>query len=129
MLVRALILAAAEKSPQAARFVSDGATRTPRVAAELIDVLVRRSYETHVRELDGLLWRAMAASTGDTVTLPAELRETAVAAEPSEEQVRAALERAKGNVRRAAAALGLPSRYALYRLMKKHGIAIEAPTE
>jgi DNA-binding NtrC family response regulator len=42
--------------------------------------------------------------------------------EPTAEQIRASVERENGNVRRAAEALGLPSRYALYRLMRKHGI-------
>jgi transcriptional regulator of acetoin/glycerol metabolism len=42
--------------------------------------------------------------------------------EPSEQEIRAALESAAGNVARAAKALGLSSRYALYRAMAKRGI-------
>jgi transcriptional regulator of acetoin/glycerol metabolism len=44
--------------------------------------------------------------------------------EPTAEAIRACIHREEGNVRRAAHALGLPSRYALYRLMRKHGIEI-----
>jgi DNA-binding NtrC family response regulator len=42
---------------------------------------------------------------------------------PSEEHVRHALEASGGNRAEAAKMLGLKSRYALYRLMKKQGIA------
>ncbi|AUX44457.1 uncharacterized protein SOCE26_059210 [Sorangium cellulosum] len=47
------------------------------------------------------------------------------APEPSAEEVRASLERHRGNVTRAAQALGLSSRYVLYRLMKRYGIGSE----
>jgi DNA-binding NtrC family response regulator len=42
--------------------------------------------------------------------------------EPSEVQVRASLAEHGGNIVRTAQALGLSSRYVLYRLMRKHGI-------
>jgi len=130
LLARALLLSAAKGSPAAERFVrtGDGGRLEPRIDPDLIEALVRRSYATHVRELDALLWRAMAASVGDTVVLPEELR-TGPRQEPTGEQIRASLAREKGNVRRAALALGLSSRYGLYRLMKKHGIAIEPDAE
>ena len=44
--------------------------------------------------------------------------------EPSEDDIREALAHADGNVARAAAALGLSSRYALYRVMAKLGIEL-----
>jgi transcriptional regulator of acetoin/glycerol metabolism len=43
--------------------------------------------------------------------------------DPTEEEIRAALEREAGNVARAAKALGLTSRYALYRAMAKRGVS------
>ena len=66
----------------------------------------------------------MAESPGDTVRLTddvsAEDRRTEAA--PSGESIRAALAGAEGSVQRAARALGLKSRFVLYRLMKKHGV-------
>jgi DNA-binding NtrC family response regulator len=154
LLVRHLVLRAAEKSPEiAGRFVvATQAGRTAvRVDGALVDGLLRKRFETNVRELDAVLWQAMAESPGDVVVRPATLddspSEHSAAAkvtaradsapaprppgrEPSGEQIRAMIVRERGNVRKAAAALGLPSRYALYRLMRKHGIdpkAFEIP--
>ena len=131
LFVRHLLREAAKKNRQVERFVGPAASGDfePRVEAALVESLLRRDYETHVREIDAILWRSMAGSPGDTVVLPDELRapEGAAAAEPTAEQVRLVLEREKGNVRRAAQALKLSSRYALYRLMKKHGIEVKTP--
>jgi two-component system response regulator HydG len=146
LLVRHLILRAADKSPEVAgRFVSRGASRAEaRVDGALIDALLRRRFATNVRELDALLWQAMGASRAETVgltdaiatpTLDAQSVDLARKAakdgdstprapsrEPTADEIRASVLRESGNVRRAAESLGLPSRYALYRLMKKHGI-------
>ena len=51
----------------------------------------------------------------------------AAAPEPSAEEIREALRAQHGRVTHAARALGLSSRYALYRLMKKHGIDSDPP--
>jgi transcriptional regulator of acetoin/glycerol metabolism len=45
---------------------------------------------------------------------------------PTLDDLRASLAAAEGNLSRTARALGLPSRYALYRLMRKHGIDVSA---
>jgi two-component system, NtrC family, response regulator HydG len=136
LLARHLLLRAAASSPEIGeRFLRRAANGRvdPRLDPELVDALVRRSYTTHVRELDGLLWRAMAGSTGDAVRLTDDVREETLdepaegdassSAEPTLEQIRDALEREGQSVTRAARALGLSSRYALYRLMKKHGLS------
>jgi DNA-binding NtrC family response regulator len=47
--------------------------------------------------------------------------------EPGAEEIREALRAQHGRVTHAARALGLSSRYALYRLMKKHGIDSDPP--
>jgi DNA-binding NtrC family response regulator len=47
--------------------------------------------------------------------------------EPGADEIRAALKRHDGRVAEAARTLGLSSRYALYRLLKKHGIDPDAP--
>lgn len=43
--------------------------------------------------------------------------------EPTEAEIRSSLAEHHGNIVRAAKALGLSSRYVLYRLMRKYGIA------
>jgi len=142
LLVRNLVARASQRSPEvAARFVGHAANGRPdvRVDAKLIDALLRRDYQGNARELEALLWAAMAASEGEVIawsqaamrvgasdgskrlgreSLPGRVRN----AEPSEDEIRAALARAEGNVARAAKALGLSSRYALYRMMVKLGI-------
>jgi DNA-binding NtrC family response regulator len=139
LLVRHLVLRAADKSPEVAgRFVGprgEGPAEV-RVDAMLIDELLRRDHVGNTRTLDSILWAAMASSEGDVIAWS----ETALAGdgasserdpvhrprsrneEPSEQDIRAALEREGGSVTRAAEALGLSSRYALYRLMAKLGI-------
>jgi DNA-binding NtrC family response regulator len=118
-----------------------------RIAAALADALVRHSYATGVRQLERLVWQAVAESPGELVELGPETRAalaaapparaaasagpgaapdlaaTPTAVEPDAPAIRAALVAADGSVSRAAAALGLRSRYALYRLLRKHGIA------
>ncbi|MBS2013556.1 MAG: sigma-54-dependent Fis family transcriptional regulator [Deltaproteobacteria bacterium] len=135
-LVRHLLLRAAQKSEDIARpFVGRTASgfEYARVDAALVAALLRRDYTTNLRELDAILWQAMAESAGDVVEPPAEIRALAsdaprpdpakaVRAEPGAESIRAALLASRGRITAAARALGLSSRYALYRLMKKHGI-------
>jgi DNA-binding NtrC family response regulator len=60
--------------------------------------------------------------SADALAVPAEARP-----EPNRDEIRAALARHDGRVAEAARSLGLSSRYALYRLMKKHGIDPDAP--
>jgi DNA-binding NtrC family response regulator len=152
LLVRHLLARAVEKSPEAMRRflpAGDGAAE-PRVKASLLAHLLARRYATNIRELNALLWQAMSASAGDAIawkgggatggaapappappemsagdrTPPAEPIHPE-APEPSAEEVRASLEQHRGNVTRAAQALGLSSRYVLYRLMKRYGIRSE----
>lgn len=122
LLVHHLIARAEEKSPDAIRrFLSP---RGPRVAAGLITHLLSHSYATNVRELHAMLWKAMGQSEGNTIEgIATAQSDASVPAEPSADQVRASLADQSGNVAAAAKALGLSSRYVLYRLMKRHGIA------
>jgi DNA-binding NtrC family response regulator len=132
LLARHLLRRALAKSPElVGRFMNGD---EPRLASSLVEALAGRAYATHVRELDALLWRAMSESPGDTVLLPKEEapRPTIAAApaspkplpakEPTVDEIRTALTENGGKVSPAARALGLSSRFALYRLMRKHGI-------
>jgi DNA-binding NtrC family response regulator len=137
-LVRHLVERASETSPEvAARFVerrADGSV-VARVDSKLVDDLLRREYPANTRELTGILWDAMAESLGDAIMWHEKLSERASTrpsespsarparkTEPPEDQIREALAREEGNVAKAAQALGLSSRYALYRIMERLGI-------
>jgi DNA-binding NtrC family response regulator len=132
--------AASEGAELVQRFAKD-AGGTPRLDGAFVDHLLRRSWTTNVRELETLLWRALSTSTGDEVSLSdAELSAAQseahdeVAAPPagaraateiSAAELRAAIARHQGNLAETARALGLSSRYGLYRLLKKHGIDVD----
>ncbi|MGZ3420391.1 MAG: sigma 54-interacting transcriptional regulator [Polyangiales bacterium] len=132
LLLRHLALDAAQRSPEVAgHFVADG---EPRIDPRLVEAFVRHPWQLHLRELQRLLWSAIAASKGEFIELVPEVarelerasRERASRerdAEPSEAEVRAALDAHEGNVTRVAKQLGLENRYVLYRLMKKLGIS------
>lgn len=103
----------------------------PALTGALLERLVRHRYRHNIRELDGLLWRALSEATDRvelTKTLERELPMSAPESAPAEraeltrEQVVAALERHGWNKNKAWRELGLPSRYSLYRLLKKLGI-------
>jgi two-component system nitrogen regulation response regulator GlnG/two-component system response regulator HydG len=122
---------AAEDPAVAARFLTSvsGATGEPRFSAELIRALLRHPYTTHVRELEALLWRSLQTSRGDTLELTPELRpELKEAPEPRPlqsltlEEVRASLARHDGVKDKVWRELGLSSRHALHRLLKKWGL-------
>ena len=171
LLARHLLRRAAAKSPEATRRFLAAEVGDLRVKASLLDHLLRVRYTTHIRELDALLWRAMATSSGNAIgwtdgakgagngsartsqaqtphegaatgprprdSSPGPIapppeedapREEAdggrvsSAPEPSEAEVRASLAAHGGNIVRTAQALGLSSRYVLYRLMRRYGI-------
>jgi DNA-binding NtrC family response regulator len=134
LLARHLLRRAAVRSPEATVRFRDGAGPDLRIRPSLIQHLLEVPYATNVREMDSLLWQAMAASTGDAITWRTDPRAgdsddsrpaeppLATEPEPSPAQLRASLAEHRGNVVRTAQALGLTSRYVLYRLMRKHGI-------
>jgi two-component system nitrogen regulation response regulator GlnG/two-component system response regulator HydG len=133
LILRHLLRRAANANPTLfKRFAA--ASGDFRVAPALVERLLRQDYTHHVRELDRLLWDAAAGSPGDFIAVPAEtsspLRSMPPpanpASEPTAEDLKSALEAQGGSVTKAAAALGLSSRYALYRLLKKHGLDTEA---
>ncbi len=103
----------------------------PRVDPALQEALLTHVYSTHVRELEALLIASMAASRGnflelgDAVLARLRPRASARATDPvtlTREELAAGLARAGGNVSQAWRLLGLSSRDALRRLMKKHAL-------
>jgi two-component system nitrogen regulation response regulator GlnG/two-component system response regulator HydG len=136
LLARHLLERAAEKSASVARRFQG--ERGFRLDPTLIEHLIAHAYTTHARELEAMLWQAMAESAGDVIVLPPRFRagpsSTAPDARPREERasepsaptievdaeaIRRAVGRHGGNLSRAAKELGLPSRFALYRLLKR----------
>jgi two-component system nitrogen regulation response regulator GlnG/two-component system response regulator HydG len=101
----------------------------PRLAAPLVEALVRHRYTLNVRELDNLLWTAITESAGDSIGLtdgvksrlshPATFTDPASLTKGAIEQ---ALESCDGSQQRAYRLLNLKNRDVLYRLLKKHGI-------
>jgi DNA-binding NtrC family response regulator len=104
----------------------------PRVSRELMIALVNHLYTTHVRELSSVLFRAALESRGSVVELTSSAREalgltggatsTALSHEISREDLVTALERHGGVREKVWRSLGLPNRYVLKRLLKKHGL-------
>ncbi len=128
LIARHLLLRTAARDPQIGEAFFegwDGKTGEPRVSAELARALTLHAWSTHVRELDGLLWRSASSSKNGELALTdevAKLVKIPVKVAPSEvtaEAIQKALERHGGVKDKAWRDLGLPSRHALHRLMKK----------
>ena len=86
--------------------------------------MMEESFPGNVRDVEELLLRAKRFSGSDPLRLPDEQPVAQPKSSPGEDEastVRAALEKHRWNVSRAADSLGI-SRYAFIRLMKKHGI-------
>ncbi len=139
-LVRHLLVRAAQASTglQARFFIENTYGLYPRVDPDLVEALMQHRYSYNVRELDKLLWKAVADSPRNFVALTRALRDElgqperrtsaalpAPVAEPTAQQVMEGLSRHDGHVAKTASALGLSSRYALYRLMRKYGLKVE----
>ncbi len=129
LLANRLVLRAAQRSPDvAARFVAPGPPPRARLSPTLVARLLRLRYPMNARDLETLLWEAMAESSGEVLEVPASLlapasvEAPAAGGEPTREQIRAALARNGGNMTESARALGLSSRFVLHRLMKKLGV-------
>ncbi|MBL8971210.1 MAG: sigma-54-dependent Fis family transcriptional regulator [Myxococcales bacterium] len=146
LLLRTILQRAAAQSPAVAdRFFSPAGAdgeREPRVDPWLVEGLLRHRFTLHTRELERLVWRAIATSTAEFVGLTPEVRaELKLSSEPAtadpgptravvshaalgRDEIVAALAAASGRTVVAAEKLGLRNRYVLYRLMKKFGIQI-----
>jgi two-component system nitrogen regulation response regulator GlnG/two-component system response regulator HydG len=135
LLVRHVLrrAAARDREVDATFFDHDGPTPEPRVALAFVEALVRHSYATHARELEAFVWRSLATSKRGVVELTSALAEELgkserplMASRPptevGEAEIRASLERNAGVRDRVWRELGLSSRHALTRLMKRYGL-------
>ena len=97
----------------------------PNLHPALAAQLVQRRWTGHVRELMSILWSAVARAE-DGVLLEAELDTPAPDAEAdlAPERVQAVLDKHGGAQEPAWKELGLSSRHALFRLVKKYGLRV-----
>jgi two-component system nitrogen regulation response regulator GlnG/two-component system response regulator HydG len=133
LLARHIVGRIAARDPQIGeRYLRgwNGQSGELRMAPDLVRALVLEDYTAHVRELEALIWRSMQSSRGSLLELTPEvrahLRERApprAARDISAVELRAALTRHGGVKDRVWRELGLSSRHALHRLMKKLGEA------
>jgi two-component system nitrogen regulation response regulator GlnG/two-component system response regulator HydG len=137
LLVQHLVRRAAERGSGFSRFIDDDGY--VRIDPAFMERLLQYPFTLHIRELEEMLTRAAAASGGDTlvwsgaaagmasVPLPRATVEASSAsppaakrsAPPTEQEILASLARNGGNRNRVWRELGLRSRFALYRLLKK----------
>jgi two-component system nitrogen regulation response regulator GlnG/two-component system response regulator HydG len=113
-----------------AGYFEDG---TPRLSTSLVRRMVMHDFTANVRELRQLLWRAIRESTDGTLDWPAERvgrgdRDTTSSPPESMRvgpaELRAVLDENNGSIEKSWRVLGLSSRYALVRLLRKHGVVV-----
>jgi DNA-binding NtrC family response regulator len=128
LLARHIVRRIAEADPALRRFLAPE-SGIPRLSGELVRGLLRHTYSTQVRELEALIWRSLQSSPGDMLELGPELASALkVAEQPREarsvtlDELRASLARHAGVKDKVWRELGLSSRHALHRLMKKLGV-------
>ena len=131
LLSRHLLRTDARRDPDlASRFFEAG---EPRISPDLIEALILHRFTHHARELKSLLWQAISGSRGDVIELTpavtAQLSLSAAASEPApaeltRERIQASVDRHHGVLERVWRELGLANRFALARLLKKHGITV-----
>ncbi len=138
LLVRYLLDRAVERARDAvARFRRDDGEFN--LDPALVEALLCSPLPGNVRDVDAALWAAMSESRGGSLGVPRSLKradpeptprfapaESARRAPPTEAEVREVITKRNGNLVRAAADLGLSSRYRLYRLLKELGISLDA---
>jgi len=132
LLAAMLLGQIAASDPEACSPFCEGGsdTRIPRFRSELMFALVEHDYTAHVRELESLLWIALASSRGDALALTAEVKHAlsgkrspvTAARKITREELLRALEQHDWVRERVWKALGLSNRFVLNRLLKKHRI-------
>jgi two-component system response regulator HydG len=124
LLARHLLQHARDTDPTAFAHLALGGATAPCLHPELLARLATHRFSTHVRELRRIVWTAVRDGTG-AVLNEAEIEEPEPQSEAlSAELIQAALDRHGGAQEPAWRELGLPSRHALARLVKRHGLRV-----
>ncbi|MEN0063936.1 MAG: sigma 54-interacting transcriptional regulator [Myxococcota bacterium] len=131
-LIRRIV--AEDEGLQQRLFAEGQLDRGPRVSFRLLRRLLTERYTTHVRQLEGLLWSAIAyARDGVLDQLGPEMQASSLPSQPSGPVdpgtldpvlVQAVLDRHGGHQEPAWRELGLSSRHVLARFVKKHGLRV-----
>ncbi|MEQ1502190.1 MAG: sigma 54-interacting transcriptional regulator, partial [Myxococcota bacterium] len=127
-----LLRGIARDEPHLAPYLDDAGV--PRWTSRLVSLLVDHPYTTHVRELEALLWESMRRGARDRTLdawpeYAADLRAEELVAPRADpktigpDEIRAALDRHGGRQEAAWRELGLSSRHALGRLIRKYGLS------
>jgi len=122
LLLRHMLNGLRREDPGALRRFPAGPDGLPGLAAPLVARLLRRPFSTHVRELHQLLWAALSDAPGPLLAL--EEGEARPALSLSPERIQEALDRHEGRQEPVWRELGLANRYALGRLIRKHGLRV-----
>ncbi len=126
LLVRHVLRRMARTSPGLQKRFSDAPGKPLRTSPELIASLSRHEFSHHVRELGALLWEAATESTGNYIEQTRELEPNKPVPDrrtsPTADEIAACLKQNDGNRELTARELGLKSRYALYRLMRRYDL-------
>jgi DNA-binding NtrC family response regulator len=102
--------------------------REPRLSPALVRYLATHPFSNNVRELRNVLWQAAVASDESALEFSEsarEDRELSESAPTSANELQRALDANNGSIERTWRALGLPNRFAMMRLIKKHGLRIQ----
>jgi two-component system nitrogen regulation response regulator GlnG/two-component system response regulator HydG len=122
-LVRHLLVSMTAPHPELRERVFGDRT-WPVLSTSLVSRLARAPFPANVRELRSLLWQSVSKSTGDALEWPENASAPAEPAADNKEarELERVLSENGGSIERSWRALGLSSRFALMRLLRKHGI-------
>jgi DNA-binding NtrC family response regulator len=108
--------------------------REPRLAPSLLRHLASHPFANNVRELRNLLWQTAIAGEDSALEWRGSSSEMsdelpgAPKLDTEGSELQRALDANNGSIERTWRALGLPSRFAMMRLIKKHGLRIQKDT-
>ena len=129
-ILRHLFEAMRDEAPELCeRFSSN--ERDPKLGTGFVIRLLRHPFRMNVRELRTLLWSSVHESAGEWLEWPQAVSEhadeddDASAARLREGEIERVLAENGGSIEKSFRALGLSSRFALMRLLKKHGIVVK----
>ena len=150
LLLRHVLQRIHASDPEAVTRFMEG--EAARVSVDLVKALLRHPYTTHARELETLVWQSVISSTGDRLETPeawhAQFGSPRAEASPSETgeaaassfdgvdsanrsdgaltpaRIQACLDAHNGVIEHAWGPLGLSSRHALARLIRKHRLQL-----
>lgn len=151
LLAASIVQRIMRDEPAMAQRFGVNAGEGPPFSMAFVRAMVLRVYTEHVRELKALLWRSIEASKGPCLDVPAEETEIAQRANVADDSaplpntsgraraekkrddeprltpavIQAALDKSNGSIEATWRDLGLPSRYALHRLIRRYGLVIK----